>query len=100
MKQMQPLANYLEDLWTRGFKLSDEHVHFIYFGKNSTNTEDWKVIVALQITLKYQKKFDPSFYISVLELIGRETVTTKKHAYQALEKYGFSSVKSKKRTRL
>ncbi|MCP3025903.1 DUF6123 family protein [Halobacillus sp. A5] len=98
MKPSHSLAYYLEDLWSRGFKLSDEHVRFIYFGKNSTNTEDWKVILALQMTLKFQQKFDPSFYISVLELIADKGVTSKKTAYQTLEKRGFSNMETKRRT--
>ncbi|MFG6148738.1 DUF6123 family protein [Halobacillus sp. B23F22_1] len=98
MKSTHSLAYYLEDLWSKGFKLSDENVHFIYFGKNSTNTEDWKVILALQMTLKFQKKFDPSFYISLLEHISDRSIMTKKSAYQSLEERGLSNMETKKRT--
>ncbi|GGF09755.1 hypothetical protein GCM10010954_05290 [Halobacillus andaensis] len=98
MKPTYSLAYYLEDLWSKGFKLSDEDVHFVYFGKNSTNTEDWKVILALQMTLKFQKKFDPSFYISLLEHIADRSIISKKSAYQSLEERGLSNMETKKRT--
>ncbi|MCP3030742.1 DUF6123 family protein [Halobacillus sp. A1] len=91
MKKTHSLAYYLEDLWSRGFKLSDEDVHFIYFGKNSTNVEEWKTILALKMTLKLQKKFDPSFYISVLEHISSSSITTRKQAYESLERRGLPS---------
>ncbi|WP_082234036.1 DUF6123 family protein [Halobacillus massiliensis] len=88
MKQTDTLAYYLEDLWTKGFKLSDKDVHFIYFGKYSANAEEWKVILALKVTLKLQQAFDPSFFISVLEHISSEEITTRKQAYLSLEKQG------------
>ncbi|WP_173916344.1 DUF6123 family protein [Halobacillus sp. Marseille-Q1614] len=91
MKQTDTLAYYLEDLWTKGFKLSDEDVHFIYFGKYSANVEEWKAILALRLTLKLQQAFDPSFYISVLEHISSKEISTKKEAYLSLEKQGISN---------
>ncbi len=33
MKENEVLAYFLEHLWSKGFKLSDEEVQFIYFGK-------------------------------------------------------------------
>ncbi|UOQ42758.1 DUF6123 family protein [Halobacillus salinarum] len=84
------LAYFLEDLWTKGFKLSDEDVRFIYFGKYSVNAAEWKVIIAIKITLKYQHTFDPSFFISVLEHIAKPYITTKKHVFKALEYRGLS----------
>ncbi|MFD2925756.1 DUF6123 family protein [Halobacillus naozhouensis] len=91
MRQKESLAYYLEDLWSKGFKLSDEDVHFIYFGKNSTNVEEWKVMLALKETLKFQHTFDPSFFISVLEHLSSPAITSKKTAYVALEERGLDS---------
>lgn len=80
------LAYFLEDLWSKGFKLSDEDVQFIYFGKNSTNASEWKTIIAIRVTLKAQQTFDPSFFISVLEYIAKPDISHKRQAYEALEK--------------
>ncbi|ARI77303.1 DUF6123 family protein [Halobacillus mangrovi] len=91
MKNNHALAYFLEDLWSKGFKLSDEDVRFIYFGKNSTNAAQWKAIIAVKVTLKFQHKFDPSFFISVLEHIAKPEVKTKGEAYRSLEKRGFYS---------
>lgn len=85
------LAYFLEDLWTKGFKLSDEDVHFIYFGKNSMNASAWKTIIAVKVTLKFQHSFDPSFFISVLELIAKPQITSKREAYRTIEQRGLHS---------
>ncbi|MFS0560317.1 DUF6123 family protein [Terribacillus sp. 179-K 1B1 HS] len=85
----QSLAYFLDDLWAKGFKLTDEDVQFIYFGKNYANAPDWKVVVALQVTLRFQHAFDGSFYLSVLDLIGEDGVQTKKQAEDLLAKKGF-----------
>ncbi|MBA2173927.1 hypothetical protein H0266_03340 [Halobacillus locisalis] len=91
MNNDHALAYYLEDLWSKGFKLSDEDIHFIYFGKNSTNASEWKTMIAVRSTLKYQHAFDPSFFIAILEQIARDSIKTKKQAYEVLEKRGLSS---------
>ncbi|CDQ19553.1 hypothetical protein SAMN05192559_104220 [Halobacillus karajensis] len=79
------LAYFLEDLWSKGFKLSDEDVQFIYFGKNSANAPEWKTIVAVKMTLKVQQTFDPSFFISILEHIAKTDITNKRMAYESIE---------------
>ncbi len=95
MKPNKPLAFFLEDLWTRGFKLSDEDVRFIYFGKNSANASEWKAIIAVRTTLKYQHEFDPSFFISVLEHIAKPEIGTRKQVYKALEARGLAGGSSR-----
>ncbi|MFD1018430.1 DUF6123 family protein [Thalassobacillus hwangdonensis] len=90
MKQNHTLAYFLEDMWTKGFKLSDEDVRFVYFGRNSTNAPDWKVIIALKATLQFQHTFDGSFYMSILEHLSKEGIQSRKMAWQALEKKGLS----------
>ncbi|MFZ0370423.1 MAG: DUF6123 family protein [Halobacillus sp.] len=91
MKKNHALAYFLEDLWTRGFKLSDEDVRFIYFGKNSANASEWKTIIAVKITLKFQQAFDPSFFISVLEHIAKPHINSKRQAYRSIEERVSSS---------
>ncbi|MCA0970399.1 DUF6123 family protein [Halobacillus litoralis] len=93
MKNHLPLAYFLEDLWSKGFKLQDEDVRFIYFGKNSTNATEWKTIIAVKVTLKYQHEFDPSFFIGVLEQIAKPELTTRKQVYQYLGKKGLAKKK-------
>lgn len=90
------LAYFLEDLWSRGFKLQDEDIRFIYFGKNSTNANEWKTIIAIKMTLKYQHEFDPSFFIGVLEHIAKPSLMTKKQVYQSLEERGLTTKRSMK----
>ncbi|WP_226034737.1 DUF6123 family protein [Aquibacillus saliphilus] len=89
MKKSNRLAYYIEDLWTKGFKLTDEEVRFIYFGKNSTDAPEWKIMLALRITLRVQKSFDASFFLSLLELLNSDTIKTKKEANTALKDKGF-----------
>ncbi|GEN53968.1 DUF6123 family protein [Halobacillus faecis] len=81
----ETLAYFLEDLWSKGFKLSDEDVQFIYFGNNSSHAPEWKTIVAVNMTLKLQQSFDPSFFISILELISNASITSKRMAYESIE---------------
>ncbi|AIF66608.1 DUF6123 family protein [Terribacillus saccharophilus] len=83
------LAYFLDDLWAKGFKLTDEDIQFIYFGKNYANAPDWKVIFAVQVTLRFQHAFDGSFYLSVLDLIGEDKIHTKKQAEDLLSRKGF-----------
>lgn len=90
MNEDYALAYFLEDLWAKGFKLSDEDIRFIYFGMNSTSASGWKTIVAIKVTLKYQQTFDPSFFISVLEHISKPPIKTKRQAYRELEKRGLA----------
>ncbi|WP_028782984.1 DUF6123 family protein [Thalassobacillus devorans] len=94
MKQQYTLAYFLEDLWAKGFKLSDEDVRFIYFGMNSTNAPVWKVIIALKATLQFQQTFDGSFYMGVLEHISTRGINSKKKAWKVLEAKGLSKRKA------
>ncbi len=82
------LGYFIEDLWTQGFKLTDENIRFIYLGKNSTNAEDWKVIKALKVTLQLKVEFDGSFYLSVLELLAHSTVRDAGEANHLLREKG------------
>lgn len=75
---MKSLEDYLADLDTKGFKLNDEAIGFIYFGRKYTDATDELVKIAIEITLKSQQRFDSSFYISVLEEIVQSKHTTRK----------------------
>lgn len=86
VRDSEVLADYLEKLWTKGFKLSDEEVQFIYFGLRYTDTTVEMVKLALAFTLQLQMTFDRSFYISLLELFKDHQVQNKKQAISLLTK--------------
>ncbi|SEN44589.1 hypothetical protein SAMN04488134_10199 [Amphibacillus marinus] len=82
------LADYLEQLWVKGFKLSDEQVRFIYFGKQYTGANDDLARVAIKTTLRLQYQFDGSFYISLLELLKEHNIGTRQDAIALFKKKG------------
>ncbi|WP_117169397.1 DUF6123 family protein [Paraliobacillus sediminis] len=88
MRNNVTLGDYIEILWEKGFKLTDEEVQFIYFGKQYTNANDWLIIMAIKTTLQIQRQFDGSFYISLLELLQEKKVTTEKQAKKEFQKKG------------
>ncbi|SDL68108.1 DUF6123 family protein [Sediminibacillus halophilus] len=99
LEKRHPLGYFIEDLWTQGFKLSDEDIHFIYLGKNTTNAPDWMTIKALKVTLQFQLHFDGSFFISVLELLAGERVKTTNQADRLLRDKGLSVPSKPQETR-
>lgn len=80
MKKEQQLADYLFILEEKGFRFSDEMIAFIYFGKRSTDSSDLLVIAAIEITLKVQKEFDGSFFLSLLEWFKEREITDRQTA--------------------
>ncbi|MFD2656186.1 DUF6123 family protein [Gracilibacillus thailandensis] len=88
VKDSEILAYFLENLWSKGFKLTDEEVSFIYFGQKFTNTSVEHVKLALSFTLQLQMSFDRSFYISLLELFSRHNIQNKKEAILLLTQNG------------
>ena len=76
---------YVRHLLDKGFLLKDDAIGFIYFGKNYTGASDELANVAIEVTLKAQKSFDGSFYVSLLEWLVSKSITTKKEAYQFIE---------------
>ncbi|MDR6998142.1 DUF6123 family protein [Neobacillus niacini] len=79
---MQTLEEYLRYLQGKGFQLHEDAIGFIYFGKHYTNASDEIINTAVEITLKAQKSFDGSFYISLLETLTVNKVKTRKDAIQ------------------
>ncbi|MED3564074.1 DUF6123 family protein [Bacillus xiapuensis] len=77
---MQTLEEYLHYLQGKGFQLHEDAIGFIYFGKNYTNASDEIINAAVELTLKAQKCFDGSFYISLLETLMANKVQTRKEA--------------------
>ncbi|WP_230200092.1 DUF6123 family protein [Bacillus niameyensis] len=87
------LGNYLLQLEEKGFKFGEDAISFIYFGKQFTKSSDHIVTVCIELTLKFQKSFDASFYLSLLETMKTHDVQTRKRAYELAEQLGFLGAK-------
>ncbi|MDP4083510.1 MAG: DUF6123 family protein [Bacillota bacterium] len=79
---MQTLEEYLQSLKGKGFQLQEDAIGFIYFGKHYTNASDEITNAAIELTLKAQKSFDGSFYISLLEALVLNKIENRKDAIQ------------------
>jgi hypothetical protein len=82
------IEEYLDFLAEKGFHFGEAAKGFIMFGKYYTGAEDELVIIAIEITLKAQKQFDGSFYISFLESLKENNISTKKNAIKYAQKKG------------
>lgn len=82
------LADYLMLLESKGFKFQEDTISFIYFGKQSTAAEDFLVALTIELTLKTQKRFDGSFYLSLLETLTEKRIETRKQAYMLMKQLG------------
>lgn len=84
------VGEYLLFLKSKGFHLKEDAIGFIYFGKKYTNASDELVKIAIELTLKLQKRFDGSFYLSLLEIFKENKVRSKKDAIKLVkEKLNF-----------
>ncbi|RIW33171.1 hypothetical protein D3H55_11885 [Bacillus salacetis] len=72
-------------LENKGFKFGEDAIGFIYFGKRSVNVSDEIVNTAIEITLKAQKRFDNSFYMSLLETLHANNINTHQEAWRYAE---------------
>ncbi|MGG1690122.1 DUF6123 family protein [Heyndrickxia ginsengihumi] len=82
------LGEYILFLRSKGFKFKEDVIHFVYFGKQYTNASDDVVKAAIEITLKSQRYFDGSFYISLLENFKQHNIHSRKEAYHYIHKLG------------
>ncbi|TMU86820.1 hypothetical protein FGG79_01340 [Bacillus sp. BHET2] len=81
---------FLIDLENKGFKFQEDAIGFIYFGKKYTDATDELVNSAIEITLKAQKQFDSSFYMSILERLHSQQISSRKDALKWMEKQGLA----------
>lgn len=81
-KEKQSVGKFIQFLQGKGFSIGEDAIGFIYFGMEYTAARSTLVKAAIEITLKVQKRFDGSFYISLLEAMKEAGVKTKKDAYQ------------------
>lgn len=77
---MQSVEEYLHFLQGKGFQFQEDAIGFIYFGKHYTNASDELVNATIELTLKAQKQFDGSFYMSLLERLTNNKVQTRREA--------------------
>jgi hypothetical protein len=82
------LDDYLLYLREKGFKFQEDVIGFIYFGKQYTQAQDPLIKAAIEITLKTQKTFDGSFYMSLLEFFQQNSIQNKKQAYRFVREKG------------
>ncbi|HEY4551926.1 MAG TPA: DUF6123 family protein [Bacillaceae bacterium] len=82
------LEDFLLNLEDKGFKFREDAIAFIYFGKKSTGCSDILAAVSIELTLKLQKSFDGSFYLSLLETFMEKGITTRKQALDLFESLG------------
>lgn len=74
---MKTVAQYVDFLESKGFHLQEDAVGFIQFGQQYTNASDELTNTAIELTLKVQKEFDGSFYLSLLETFVKGKVSTR-----------------------
>ncbi|MCA1063115.1 DUF6123 family protein [Rossellomorea sp. AcN35-11] len=81
---------FLIDLENKGFKFQQDAIGFIYFGKKYTDAPDELVNYAIEITLKAQRQFDSSFYMSILERLHSQKITSRKEALKWMVSQGLA----------
>lgn len=79
------LGEYLQLLDSKGFQFGEDAIGFIYFGKQYTNASDELARTALELTLKAQKTFDGSFYVSMLELFKSNDISSRMQAIKFIK---------------
>ncbi|MFD6441608.1 DUF6123 family protein [Peribacillus sp. NPDC060186] len=84
----QSTEEYVSFLEGKGFTFGNDAIGFIYFGKRYTNASDILVNVAIELTLKVQKNFDGSFYISFLENLKQNGIESRSAAVSFAKKQG------------
>jgi hypothetical protein len=87
-QKRQTLDEYIAFLASKGFHFREDALGFIQFGKQYTGAEDGLAVIALEMTLKAQKQFDGSFYISLLEQLKQQNITTRKQAMAFMKEKG------------
>ncbi len=79
---LKTVEDYISFLQSKGFQFQEDAVGFIYFGKHYTNASDELTNTAIELTLKAQKTFDGSFYVSLLEMLISNKINTRLEAIQ------------------
>ena len=84
---LKTVAQYIDFLESKGFYLKEDAIGFIHYGKQYTNASDELTNTAIELTIKAQKEFDGSFYLSLLETLVRGKVRTRGAAISFVKDY-------------
>jgi hypothetical protein len=74
---LKTVGQYIDFLDSKGFHLKEDAIGFIHYGKKYTNASDELTNTAIELTIKAQKEFDGSFYLSLLETLVKGKVKTR-----------------------
>lgn len=83
--EKEAVGEYIRNLQVKGFQFKEDAIGFIYFGMDYANANEKLVKIAIEMTLKVQKRFDGSFYLSLLETLKSENIQDKREAYQFIK---------------
>lgn len=75
------VGEYIQYLHSKGFRLKEDSICFIFFGMDYVDADENLVKTAIEITLKVQKQFDGSFYLSLLETLKNENIENREQVY-------------------
>jgi hypothetical protein len=84
-KTVKTVTEYMEYLSGKGFTFGEDANGFILFGQHYTNSADEIVIIAIELTLKIQKEFDGSFFLSLLEMFKQEKIINREQAVSHIQ---------------
>lgn len=85
VKSVRTVEEYLHYLKGKGFHFQEDAIGFIFFGKHYTNASDEMINTAIELTLKAQKCFDGSFYVSLLETLISNEIDSRKDAIRFIK---------------
>lgn len=85
---MKTVGEYIAFLQGKGFKLKEDAISFIFFGKQYTKAPDSQVNLALEWTLKTKRSFDGSFYLNLLERFVEEEITSEREVEDFIKRTG------------
>ncbi|MBS4190962.1 hypothetical protein KHA94_12290 [Bacillus sp. FJAT-49705] len=86
------VEEYISFLQSKGFQLQEDAIGFIYFGKQYTNASDELTNIAIELTLKAQKSFDGSFFVSLLEMLVANKIQNRLEAIQFVKEKNLISI--------
>ncbi len=84
---LKTVSQYLDFLDSKGFHLHEDAIGFIHYGKQYTKASDELTNTAIELTIKAQKEFDGSFYLSLLETLVKSKVSTRGGAIRYVKEF-------------
>ena len=79
------VEDYIQYLSEKGFQFGEDAIGFITFGHHYTGASEAQVNVAIEITLKAQREFVGSFFISLLETLKENRIVERKAALRFMQ---------------